>query len=796
MGAVWFRCRAEVRSAWRSWLGLTVLVAVAAGVVLFTLAGAQRTDSAWDRLVKKTKAHDAFVIGQQFDFDLDAVARLPEVADVVPVAYVAAATDFTEPLELTPLVSVDGGFLGRMDLPKVLEGRRPHADRADEVAITPPVADKHGLRVGSTFVLRPFTQQQFGDVLSGAEAEEPAGPHITMRVVGIEVSANEGELSPSIRSGNNIHLTPAFARTYAGRVGMGAAIAVRLNRGAADQPSFRLGVERIAEGRPVQLTSQESEGSKVRHSIHTHALALELFAAFATLVALLAVGQALARQTFIESIDHPALRALGMTRHQHWAAMILRGAVIGVGGAAVAVVLAVVASPRMPLGLARIAEPSPGMSFDATVLGLGALAVPVIVVALTVLSGWRAARTAGFNRPEMAATRAAPIAERLARLGLSPVTVTGVRLAVDPGRGRTAAPTRSAVLGTAFSIAALTATLVFGASLDHLVSTPRLYGWNWDVFVGNPYTTDLSAEIVPQLRSSRQVGGFSAVAAAEVDVGGVRTQAYGFETLQGGVLPPVVDGRAPEQPDEIVLGSRVLRKLDREVGHVVDVRVGDAVAPYRIVGEGVFPQLSIFEVESLGRGALLTGEGLRRLIPEAQQNVFPLDWAAGTDVEAATREFGDRFNQTVGISGPDAPIEIANFGQVDGMPAILSALVALIAVAALVHALVTTVRRRRRDLAILKTLGFERAQVWGTVAWQATTMAMLALAVGLPLGVAAGRWMWLLFAGNLGIVPEPVIPLLAVLLVVPAAIVVANLVAALPGRVAARTRPALVLRSE
>jgi predicted lysophospholipase L1 biosynthesis ABC-type transport system permease subunit len=50
------------------------------------------------------------------------------------------------------------------------------------------------------------------------------------------------------------------------------------------------------------------------------------------------------------------------------------------------------------------------------------------------------------------------------------------------------------------------------------------------------------------------------------------------------------------------------------------------------------------------------------------------------------------------------------------------------------------VRRRRRDLAILKILGFRRRQVAGAVAWQATSCTMAALALGLPLGVAAGRW--------------------------------------------------------
>src|SRR5205807_10279762 len=110
--------------------------------------------------------------------------------------------------------------------------------------------------------------------------------------------------------------------------------------------------------------------------------------------------------------------------------------------------------------------------------------------------------------------------------------------------------------------------------------------------------------------------------------------------------------------------------------------------------------------------------------------------------------------------------------------------------------LVTSVQKRRRDLAVLKTLGFVRAQVRGTVAWQATTLTLVALAVGLPIGIAAGRWIWTAFAGSIGVVSAPSVRVIVVLLAIPAAVAAANVIAALPARAAARTKPALVLRAE
>ena len=112
------------------------------------------------------------------------------------------------------------------------------------------------------------------------------------------------------------------------------------------------------------------------------------------------------------------------------------------------------------------------------------------------------------------------------------------------------------------------------------------------------------------------------------------------------------------------------------------------------------------------------------------------------------------------------------------------------------HTLVTSVRRRRRDLAVLKTLGFTRGQVGATIAWQAITFAVVAFAFGLPLGVAVGRWAWQLTADALGVSSAPVVPLAAVLAVAAGAVVAANLVAAVPGRAASRLRPATALRSE
>jgi len=117
------------------------------------------------------------------------------------------------------------------------------------------------------------------------------------------------------------------------------------------------------------------------------------------------------------------------------------------------------------------------------------------------------------------------------------------------------------------------------------------------------------------------------------------------------------------------------------------------------------------------------------------------------------------------------------------------------AFAGVVEAAAAGARRRRRDFAVLRSIGFTRGQVRRTISWQACTLTGVALALGIPAGIVCGRVAWRLFAGQLGIEPIVVLPVILVL-VVPAALVLAVAVAAVPAESAARTRPAEILRSE
>jgi ABC-type lipoprotein release transport system permease subunit len=117
-------------------------------------------------------------------------------------------------------------------------------------------------------------------------------------------------------------------------------------------------------------------------------------------------------------------------------------------------------------------------------------------------------------------------------------------------------------------------------------------------------------------------------------------------------------------------------------------------------------------------------------------------------------------------------------------------------VLALALTLVASVRRRRRDLALLKTLGFTRRQLAGVVAWQSTVAVSIGALVGVPAGIVVGRSLWDLFAHAINAVPQPTVPTLTVTFIALGALVLANIVAAIPARQAAHTRTAALLRAE
>jgi len=827
MAAVWMRFRAELRARWGALLALVLLVGLAGGATLAATAGARRTSSAYSRLERATQTRDVLVNpdnGTDSALDDHAVAALPQVRSagrvdglfVVP-AHIRSFADFGA---LGVVLASDGRVGYDFARPRLDHGRMPERGAPNEVWIDRDLAQQQGLRVGDRF---PVVALEAGDVATLEDTDESQasgvlralrrgeiGHRVRTRVVGIgefpeDIVVDEGFEAQGMVFG------PAFLKANPD-VGIGywGALA-RLRRGPADLSAFRMGVEALVPGEAVAFQSRTSSATKAERAVRPAVGALTAFAVVIGLTSLLIVGQALARQTFLDAVDNEVLRALGSTRRQLFAAAMLRSATIGVLGGLVAVAVAVVASPLSPIGTARRMEPDPGVAFDGPVLGVGLVAVVGAVLLLAAVPAWQVARSRGGGERDARPSRAAAVATAA---GLPVPAVAGVRMALEPGRGRTAVPVRTTIFSAGLAIATVIAALVFATSLDHLVSTPRLFGWNWDSQISvnaqqAQATPGVSArdEVARLLDRSPAVSRWGTVSLTDVALDGAPMPAVGIDPGRNNAVPTVVSGRLPSRRGEIALGRLTQRRLGVGPGDRVRARdLEGATVPLRVVGTVVLPGLGTYQGSdktSLGEGAVLTRAQLYRLGPDFHRDDFVVQFAQAA-TPAARRAVVDEARavaEAVDPEGFDAagvqrPSDIVAYDRVRSTPLVLALVLGVLAFATVAHGLVSAVRRRRRDLAMLATLGLTRRQVSATVAWQATTVGACALVIGLPLGIIGGRWAWGFLADDLGTLSEPQVPLAWVALAVPAVLLLCNLVAYVPGRLAARIRPAAVLRSE
>jgi len=360
------------------------------------------------------------------------------------------------------------------------------------------------------------------------------------------------------------------------------------------------------------------------------------------------------------------------------------------------------------------------------------------------------------------------------------------------------------------SVLAVTAALTFGANLLHLVTSPPLYGKRWDAAIDVQFATISPAAAGRQFGRLPGIAGWTYGQHGTIAIAGHVIPAIGLAAGKGPLLSPtLLQGRPPGNEQEIVLGTSTLRQIGRHVGQTVTVTVSGRTLRERIVGRAVFPNFGqgSFTPTDLGQGAETTAAVLKaQAVPYGAPPGFQfvlLSFTPGPDRPAniasfqrSMTSFCQAIQQSTCVVTSQRPNGVTNYASIDRIPAVLAALLAVIGVAVLGQFIVVSGRRRRRDFAIFKALGMRRGQISAITAWQVSTLTGLALLAGLPLGVAAGRWSWALFAHGLGIPPSAITPIRPLLLMTLAAIVIANAVAFWPGRAAARLSPAEVLRAE
>jgi len=401
------------------------------------------------------------------------------------------------------------------------------------------------------------------------------------------------------------------------------------------------------------------------------------------------------------------------------------------------------------------------------------------VVLTTALLAFREVR-----RSDRGGVRRNAAVARLARGGLPVGPLIGVDLAV--GSGTTGAPAGNHFACAAVALAAATGigALVLGASVDNLERTPAAYGWTWDFVI-----TD---EAAAALADDPAVESLAVVRTGAITLGGRPMVVRGLTAIKGAPPVLVVDGRSPG-PGEVVLGRRTMADLGVAIGDLVTARGTAGSTELRIVGEAVLA--GVIDIPEAAWGAAVQQSELDALgISDDTGAGAIVDLADGIDRDA----FAERLERRVGEppSPVEQPVELARLREIEPFPWILASFLAAVGLVAVINAVVSTARRRRRDLAVMRSLGLAPSGVVHAITTQSIVLVSIGLAFGVPLGLVIGQALWRALAKSLGVVVIVAIPWPAIVVATLVGLAVAAAVAVAPARLAARNAIAAALRAE
>jgi hypothetical protein len=837
---VGYRFRATFHRRWGGYLAVVLLIGLIGGIAMGSIAAARRTQSSYPAFLAATNASDLTMstygvtpnsAANGYSAKLTRqIARVPDVKLVeswvgllVPPLKPDGAPNFDVPVN--PVGTVDGLYFNEDRVTPVL-GRMADPRRQDEFVTTEPGARALGLHVGQSMPMGVYTPKQFNLPGFGTPRVAPER-RLDMKLVGIVVFNNQVIEDDTDRLPINVLFTPALTNSLKSNAVQGTWYAMQLAHGVRDIPAVekRL-LHLLPSGSDANFSVTAITETKVERAVKPESIALGVFGAIAGLAALAIAALAISRQLRSADDDLNVLRALGATP-----AMAIADGLIGVLGAIVAgsllaVAVAVSLSPLSPLGPIRAVYHPGGIAADWTVLGLGLVVLIGGLGAIAAALAYRGAPHRVASKSRWYQPRESRLLQIATATGLSAPGAVGLRFALKPGRGRTSVPTRSVLFGATLAVVMVTTTLTFSSGLHTLESRPALYGWNWS------YALTSANAVPPQalaaLTRDADVAGWSGYHNLSVQIDG-QTVPVLLGDNHATVAPPTLSGQAVGGNDQIVLGPSSLALLHKRIGQRVVFSFGTPnTAPLylppsklTIVGTATLPAIggtsNFADHPSMGTGAVLSDHVSPAFLHGVQDPDPTLDGpgmvfvrlrsgisaAAGLADMKRIATYADKVfaadpkaqGDNVTVLGVQHPAEIVNYQSTGATPVVLAAGLALGAIAALALSLVASVRRRRRDLALLKTLGFTSRQLAATIAWQASVIAAIAAVIGVPVGIAAGRQLWILFARNINAVPQPTVPGSLTVIVV-GVLILANLVAAIPARMAARTPAALLLRAE
>lgn len=484
-------------------------------------------------------------------------------------------------------------------------------------------------------------------------------------------------------------------------------------------------------------------------------------------------------------------KALGLTSGQTVACVVGQMLVPAAVGALLGLPLGIAGSmPFLASSSDTLHVPTPNPVDPALDLGLyGGLLALVALVAL--VPAIRAARVPAVVALGTGAERAgehSPIAAAIDRLRLPRAVQLGM---VDAARR----PVRSllTLAAVAVGLAVLTLSLTFAPAVTALASDRASWGGAQDFdVVRSPQASD--AEITAALAARPEITATLQVATAQLAVPG-HTQSVPITGMKGDAAAfgyRAIRGQWFRGPDEAVIAGGTAKDLGLKVGETITGTVAGHRFSARVAGV-------MNDITAGGVGVRVPWSAFASLVAGSQPDVYQVRLVEGSAAQSVIAALNERDGAILQAR----PLPWG--GYADGFLAILNSLVGglataiiLLTAAGVFNVAFLAVMERRRDHAVLKSVGMSGRQFALMMFSFGAVLTVSAAIIGIPLGlwfedfllntVMGSQWGFELPQGSLD-------PLTGLALVI-GALVVALLGTAIPARRALKVPAAVVLHSE
>lgn len=764
MRAVFRKFRADLRSNRIQRAFIVILLLFATAALTMSLTVQVRGGTAWEELFREANGAHAWFYGEASA--VNDVAGRPEVvgkAGPYPMSEVNIPGIKTPSGRGLPLwLQGIGVEQPAIDRPVVVSGRWLQGD--GEVVLPRKFAADNGYKVGQMLTV------------TTADGDRQ------LRIVGVAVFAGHSPFAFPVLAWT----TPATLTNVPSLRAPFVALGIQLeSRGQVR--AFRETLGDGPDDRKFFLT-EDWNGIRAQNDEATKVIStfLGVFSVFALISAAFVIVNAITGRILARYRDIGLLKALGFTPRQVVSGMLMEQLGFAAAAVAAGIVLGTAAVPLLDEPTSREFDTHAGAFFQpwwlAAEIAAGVLA---LVAVATIIPALRAGRlpvvraiTVGPNR---VSSRASRLAGLFGRLRLPAWMAVGAKDAFDR-------PVRTWLTIGALTLSVVTLTFVATTewTIEKLTSTPALIGEPFEVAAegDNPAAIEQAIRQDPEVETWFQRSTLSVVPAGKEEEVTLAALGPGAEKVDWVIWK----GRMFSAPGEAIVGKGFLDLMGVDVGDTVQIPVQGKTLTLKIVG-------AYRAAEDGGRWAMTSVETARQQIDaDLKVDGYAVALKKGADSEAAA----DRYRQ----AGAQAT-EVFDHAA-DGVNAVrtvlagLALMLLLVGLVSLVNTISTGVQERRRDLGILKAIGFTPRQVVGSVLTGAGLLTTVAIVVGIPLGVWVSGTISDSIGNSLGwgpglLVAAPITWLLAVAPIMAAAVAFAALI---PGIAASRVRANDALRSE